>query len=267
MGPVAAPDVPGLFCAAALVRASSAAAPAGSRSGSKLKLDADPQPKHTPLTAAQYPRYGYLTRHSLLKVEGQVINRKRTYRIYRLLGRQVRTRRRKQLTRPRIPLIVPSAPNQRGSLDFVSDQLAQGRRLRVLNIVADFSRECVGQCVATSISGIAVSRFLDTLRITRGLPRVLVSDNGTELTSKAMFLWAQRTGVTLHFIQPGKPTQNALVESFNGKFRDRCLNQHWFTSLDDARRSIDAWRTHYNEVRPHSALGYLPPAVFARQAA
>lgn len=217
--------------------------------------------------AAQYPRYGYLTLHSLLKTEGHVINRKRTYRLYRQLGLQVRTRRRKKLTRPRIPLSVPTLANQRWSLDFVSDQLANGRRFRILNIVDDYSRECVGHLIDTSISGYAVGRFLDRLATLRGLPKTLVSDNGPEFTSKAMFLWAQRTGVTLHFIQPGKPTQNAFVESFNGKFRDSCLNQHWFTSLEDARRTIEAWRMHYNEVRPHSALGYLPPAVFARQAA
>jgi len=217
--------------------------------------------------AAHYPRYGYLTLHSLLKAEGQVINRKRTYRLYRMLGLQVRTRRRKKLTRPRIPLTVPHAANQRWSLDFVSDQLATGRRFRILNIVDDYSRECVGQLIDTSISGIAVSHFLDELSMTRGLPGTVVTDNGSELTSKAMFLWSQRTGVILHFIQPGKPTQNAFIESFNGKFRDTCLNQHWFTDLYDARRTINLWRQHYNEVRPHSALGYLPPAVFAKQAA
>lgn len=217
--------------------------------------------------AAQYPRYGYLTLHSLLKTEGEVTNRKRTYRLYRQLGLQVRTRRRKHLVRPRIPLAVPSAPNQRWSLDFVSDQLASGRRFRVLNIVDDYSRECVGQLVDTSICGTAVGRFLDELSRTRALPGTLVSDNGSEFTSKAMFLWSHRTGVKLHFIQPGKPTQNAFIESFNGKFRDTCLNQYWFVDLNDAYSTIDAWRHHYNEVRPHSSLGYLPPAVFARQAA
>lgn len=217
--------------------------------------------------ATEYPRYGYLTLHGLLRAEGRVMNRKRTYRIYRLLGLQVRRRRRKHLSRPRMPLPAPSAVNQRWSLDFVSDQLASGRRFRVLNIVDEYSRECVAQLVDTSIGGAAVVRLLDSLASTRGLPQRLVSDNGTEFTSKAMFLWSQRTGVLLHFIQPGKPTQNAFVESFNGKFRDTCLNQHWFTSLEDARQTIEAWRTHYNEVRPHSSLGYVPPALFAKQAA
>lgn len=217
--------------------------------------------------AVQYPRYGYLTLHGLLKAQGQVVNKKRTYRLYRQLGLQVRIRRRKHLTQPRVPLALPKALNQCWSLDFVSDQLANGRRFRVLNIVDNYSRECVGQLADTSISGVAVSRFLDDLAYTRGLPEVLVSDNGTEFTSKAMFIWSQDRGVQLHFIQPGKPTQNAFVESFNGKFRDACLNQHWFIDLLDARRTIDGWRRHYNEVRPHSALGYLPPAVFASKAA
>jgi len=217
--------------------------------------------------AQQYPRYGYPTLHSLLKSEGLVTNRKRTYRLYREEGLQVRTKRRKKLTRARVPMRVPDAPNIRWSFDFVSDQLANARRFRVLNIMDDYSRECVGQIVDVSISGERVARFLDRLSESRGLPKVLVSDNGPEFTSKAMFLWSRRTGVRLHFIQPGKPIQNAFVESFNGKFRDQCLNLYWFRDLDDARRTIDQWRTHYNEVRPHRSLDGLPPAVFASQAA
>jgi putative transposase len=217
--------------------------------------------------AKEYPRYGYPLLHGLLKQEGLVQNPKRTHRIYKLLNLQVRTKRRRKLTRPRVPMPIPAAANERWSLDFVSDQLANGRRFRVLNIVDDYSRECVGQVVDTSISGQRVARCLDQLIAKRGHPGTLVCDNGPEFTSKALFLWSQRTGVALHFIQPGKPTQNAFVESFNGKFRDTCLNQYWFEDMKEARRLIEAWRVHYNEVRPHSSLGYLPPAVFASQAA
>ena len=217
--------------------------------------------------AAQYPRYGCPTLHDLLVTEGLVVNHKRTWRLYTEEGLQVRRRRRKRLHRPRVPLSVPQCLNERWSVDFVSDQLASGRRFRVFNIVDDFSRECVGQLVDVSISGARLVHFFDELARSRPLPQTLVCDNGSELTSKAMFLWAQRTGVTLHFIQPGKPTQNAFVESFNGKFRDYCLNQHWFQDLHDARRTIDTWREHYNHVRPHSSLGRLPPAVFAQKAA
>ena len=215
----------------------------------------------------QYPRYGYLMLHSLLKSEGLVTNTKRTYRLYTEQGMQIRTKRRKKLIRPRIPMAVPTRVNERWSLDFVHDQLSNGRRFRVLNIVDDYSRVCVGQLVDLSISGQRMARYLDQLSETRGLPKSIVMDNGTEMTSKAMFFWSQKTGVKLHFIQPGKPTQNAFVESFNGKFRDGCLNQHWFLNLDDARDIIDQWRKHYNEVRPHSSLGYVPPGIYEKQAA
>jgi len=210
----------------------------------------------------QYPRYGYLMLHGLLRAEGMVENRKRTYRLYTELGMQVRTKRRKKLVRPRVPMAVPTRPNERWSMDFVHDQLADGRRIRVLNIVDDYSRVCVGQLVDLSISGVRLVRYLNQLRETRGLPRTVVLDNGPEMTSKAMFFWSQEARVKLHFIQPGKPTQNAIVESFNGRFRDGCLNQQWFRDLADARRIIDDWREHYNMTRPHSSLGYMPPAVF-----
>ena len=201
----------------------------------------------------------------MLKIEGHVINPKRTYRIYREEGLQVRTKRRKKLIRPRIPMVVPDAVNQRWSIDFVSDQLANGRRFRVLNIVDDYSRECVSQIVDFSISGQRLAREFD--RLTRQLPKTIVCDNGPEFTSKAMFFWAKRTGVKLHFIQPGKPTQNAFVESFNGKFREYCLNLNWFAGLEDARLTIEQWREHCNHVRPHRSLGKKPPAVFAREVA
>ncbi len=205
--------------------------------------------------------------HGLLKNEGLVINKKRTYRLYTEAGLQVRTKKRKKLVRPRIAMELPARLDERWSLDFVHDQLAGGRRFRVLNIVDDYSRECIGQIVDFSISGERVARYLSQLIEARGKPRSVVCDNGTEFTSKAMFFWSRDTGVKLNFIQPGKPTQNAFVESFNGKFRDSCLNQHWFRSLAEARDIIERWRQDYNNIRPHSSLGYQPPSVFARKIA
>lgn len=217
--------------------------------------------------STEYPRYGYLTLHGLLKAEGLVVKRKRTYRIYTEEGLQVRTKKRKKLVRPRVPMSVPSKANERWSLDFVSDQLSTGRRIRVLNVVDDFTRECVGQLVDVSISGMRMTRYLEAVCSQRGQPSIIVCDNGPELTSKAMFFWTQSRHIKLQFIQPGKPTQNAFVESFNGKFRDNCLNQFWFQNLEDARSKISDWREHYNEVRPHSSLGYVPPAEYARKVA
>lgn len=217
--------------------------------------------------AVEHSRYGYLLLHGLLKAEGMVVNKKRTYRIYTEEGLQVRTKKRKKLQRPRLPMAIPATPNERWSMDFVSDQLSGGRRFRVLNVVDDYSREMVGQLVSVSITGNQVARFLDQLGEQRKLPPMIVCDNGTEFTSKAMFFWSKERGVKLGFIQPGKPTQNAFVESLNGKFRNECLNQHWFRTLDEARWEIDQWRQHYNHVRPHSSLGYLPPVEFAKRAA
>lgn len=176
----------------------------------------------------------------MLRAEGLVLNPKRSYRVYREEGLQVRTKRRKKLNGPRVPMLITDKVNARWSMVFVSDQLANGRRFRVLNIVDDFTRECVLQVIDFSISGQRLARELDRLSECRSLPKAIVCDNGPELTSKAMFFWSQPTGVKLHFIQPGKPTQNAFVESFNGKFREYCLNLHWFASLQDARSIINA---------------------------
>ena len=217
--------------------------------------------------AERYPRYGCPTLHDMHGSAGLVLNHKRTHRIYCEEGLQVRTKKRKKLTRPRIPLPVPDRINERWSVDFVSDRLANGRRFRVFNVVDDFSRECLLQVVDFSISGQRLTRELDRLAEQRALPKRIVMDNGPELTSKAMFFWSKRTMVKLHFIQPGKPTHNAFVESFNGKFRDYCLDLHWFASLADAKEEIESWRNHYNHVRPHRSLGKKPPAVFAREAA
>jgi len=194
-----------------------------------------------------------------------VRNHKRTHRIYTEERLQVRTKQRKKLTRPRVPMLVPTKPNERWSVDFMSDQLVDGRRFRILNVVDDFSRVCVGQLVDTSISGARMARFLTELD--RPLPKTIICDNGPELTCKAMFFWARDHRMKLHFIQPGKPTQNAFVESFNGRFRESCLNQHWFRSMQHARDEIDTWRPHYNEERPHSSLQLMTPAAFTAQVA
>lgn len=214
--------------------------------------------------AEKYPRYGYPTLHDMLRMEGLVENPKRTYRIYSEEGLQVRRKRRKKLIRPRVPMVLPTRQNERWSIDFVSDQLATGRRFRVFNIIDDFTRECVGQLVDTSISGARMVRFIDTLG---RLPEKIVCDNGPELTSKAMFFWAKERGIKVQFIQPGKPTQNPFVESFNGKFREYCLDMHWFRDLDEARYEIDSWRKHYNDEKPHSSIGRMPPSLFAERAA
>ena len=217
--------------------------------------------------ATQYPVYGYLMLHALLKQEGLVINKKRTYRLYTEEQLQVRTKRRKKLYRPRQVLDVPSRTNQRWSMDFVSDQLSDGRRFRILNVVDDYSRECIGQVVDTSLTGQRVARFLSELINERCKPKSIVCDNGPEFTCKAMFFWSKLQAVRLSFIQPGKPTQNAFVESFNGKFRSACLNQHWFSSLTEATKIIEQWRNHYNHIRPHSSLNYLSPSQYAKKAA
>ena len=161
---------------------------------------------------------------------------------------------------------MPTRPNERWSIDFMSDQLASGRRFRIPDVAAGFSRPRVGQLVATSITGARLALFLDELGKAAATPKAVVCDNGPELTSKAMRFWSERSGAALNFIQPGKPTQNAFVESFNGKFRDSCLTRHWFRGLADVRRIVDDWRHHCDHERPHSSLGYSTPAERAKQA-
>ncbi len=212
---------------------------------------------------ANLPRGGYLRPHAMLRREGLVVNHKRTYRLYTEQGLQVCTKRRRKLPRrDRIAPQVPKRAMQRWSMDLVGDQLADCRRFHVLNIVDDHSRFCPGQIVDVSISGARVARFLDDLALRFGLLEEIILDNGPEGTSKAMFDWSEPTRIRLRFIEPGKPVQNAFVESFNGKFRDECLNLHWCQSLRHAREEISRWRHHYNTVRPHSALGYLSPTEF-----
>jgi putative transposase len=151
-------------------------------------------------------------------------------------------------------------------MDFMGDTLASGRTFRTLNIVDDASRECLAIEVDRGLSGLRVPRVLDRLALSRSLPRQIVVDNGPEFTSTALDAWAYRRGVELHFIRPGKPVDNAFIESFNGKFRDECLNENWFVDLDDARTKIETWRIDYNEVRPHSALGTRTPAEYTARA-
>lgn len=162
-------------------------------------------------------------------------------------------------------MIVPDRPNCRWSMDFVSDSFASGRRFRTLNIVDDFTRECVAIEVDTSLTGMRVTRVLDNLASTRGLPSELVMDNGPEFTSKAMLTWASKKPIQLRFIDPGKPIQNAFIESFNGKLRDECLNEQWFLNLAEAQEELEEWRQFYNSQRPHSSLNYATPEEFANQ--
>lgn len=210
------------------------------------------------------PRWGYRRLYRLLRREGQRVNRKLVYRLYRELGLAVRRRRRKRVAVVRQPLTPPTAPQVRWSMDFVSDALADGRRFRALTFVDDFTRECPAIEVDHALSGERVVRVLERLAQTRGLPDHLVCDNGPEFTSEALDIWAHQRGVRLHFIEPGKPVQNAFAESFNGRLRDECLNESWFVTLPDARATIEAWRTDYNEVRPHSSLGDRTPTEFLR---
>jgi putative transposase len=214
--------------------------------------------------AADRPRFGYRRLHSLVDREGLRVNHKRVYGVYRAAELQVRRRRRKRLTRgQRVPLRAPSRRGERWSMDFMVDTLADGRGFRTLNIVDDFTRECVVIEVDRSLPGLRVVRVLDRLAETVGLPEILVMDNGPEFSGRALDTWAYARGVQLRFIRPGKPIENAFVESFNGKFRDECLNEHWFASVAEARALIEAWRVDYNTVRPHSALQGATPEQFA----
>lgn len=217
--------------------------------------------------AAERPRFGYRRLHVLLVREGWAVNHKRIQRMYGEEKLAVRRKRRKRVAQTaRRPKILPEGPNERWSMDFMTDSLATGRGFRTFNVVDDFTRECVAIEVDTSLSGERVTRVLDQVIERRGKPQSLVMDNGPEFAGRALDAWAYERGIQLDFIRPGKPIENCFVESFNGKFRDECLNQHWFTSLYDARLEIEAWRLDYNLVRPHSSLGQLPPAVFAKGA-
>lgn len=212
--------------------------------------------------AGERPRFGYRRLHVLLRREGIAVNHKRIERLYRADGLAVRHRDRKRVARrERGRPVGPSQPNQQWALDFLSDTLASGRRIRLLTVIDSCTREALAIEVDTSLPGERVVRVLDRIATDRGAPIQIVLDNGPELTGKALDQWAHQHGVQLRFIDPGKPIQNTVCESFNGRFRDECLNEHWFLGVSDARRIIEAWRTDYNHQRPHSALGYQTPAV------
>lgn len=217
--------------------------------------------------AAQRPRFGYRRLHALLRREGVAVNHKRVARLYRAEGLAVRRRKRRSLAgvrrgRP----AAPERPNAQWALDFVEDALASGRKIRVLSVIDVFTREALALEVDTSLPGRAVVRVLDRVGRERALPGLIVLDNGPELISRVLEAWAHAHGVALHFIDPGKPIQNAHCESFHARLRDECLNEHWFLGLADARRIVEAWRQDYNRARPHSALGYRTPVEFAQAA-
>jgi putative transposase len=213
--------------------------------------------------AATRVRYGYRRLHVLLRREGWRVNHKRVYRLYREEGLGIRVKRRKKLAS--VPRVLPppaTKPLERWSLDFLSDSLADGRRFRVLTIVDNVSRVSPAIAVGSSLTGERVVALLERLKQTVGKPERIAVDNGPEFISKALDAWAYQNEVQLEFSRPGKPTDNAFAESFNGHFRAECLDCHWFASLEEARQTIEAWRLDYNTERPHRALGQATPAAW-----
>ena len=218
--------------------------------------------------AQRHKRYGVGMIHLKLRQSGLPVNYKRVERLYQEAKLQVRRRKRKKvLVGERQPLLRPDRANEVWSMDFVFDRTAEGRVIKCLTIVDDATHESVAIEVERAISGHGVSRVLDRLALSRGLPKVIRTDNGKEFCGKAMVAWAHEHGVQLRLIEPGKPNQNAYIESFNGRLRDECLNEHWFPSLLHARTEIETWRREYNEERPKKALGGMTPSAYAEQLA
>jgi putative transposase len=208
------------------------------------------------------PRYGYRRLHVLLGRRGERVNHKRLYRVYREAGLTIRRKKRKHCVRQGQPFRARTAANQEWALDFIHDAMAGGRTIRVLSVVDAFTRECLALEVDTSFASRRVTRVLEEIAAERGVPQAIRCDNGPELTSRHFLAWCLERQIELRHIQPGKPVQNAQVESFHGRVREECLRL--FENLFDARRKIAAWRTEYNEQRPHSSLGYRTPKEFAR---
>jgi len=213
--------------------------------------------------AREKPRFGYRRLHVLLRRSGEQVNHKRLYRVYREAGLSLRRRKRKHCVRVRPPLRAWTAANQEWALDFAHDAVDCGRAIRVLSVLDAYTRECLALEVDTSFASRRVTRVLDAIVAERGQPKVIRCDNGPELTSRHFLAWCVERQIELVHIQPGKPTQNAHVESFHGRLREECLAVSWFQNLFDARRKIAAWQKDYNEQRPHSSLGYRTPREFA----
>lgn len=215
--------------------------------------------------AHRHRRYGAGMIYLKLRQAGEIVNHKRVDRLYAEAGLQVRRRKRKKIPMSdRQPLERPQAANQMWSMDFVFDRTAEGRSIKSLTVVDDATHEAVAIVPERAMGGQQLVRILDRLAVTRGLPKAIRTDNGKEFCGRAMLSWAHERGVRLFLIEPGKPNQNAYIESFNGRFRDECLNEHWFTSLQHAKVVIDAWRREYNEERPKKSLGGLTPAAYAK---
>ncbi len=225
--------------------------------------------------AGERPRFGYRRLYNFLRrertEEGEprwLVNHKRVYRLYREEGLAMPRRRHKRFrAEARVPLALPTRANEVWTMDYTHDELSSGRKFRTLNLMDGYTREALRIEPDTSLPGLRVVRVLEWLRERRGTPAAIQVDNGTEFTSRVVDQWAYQNQVALHFIERGKPTQNAFIESFNGKFRDECLNQNWFVDLRHAREVVEAWRVDYNTVRPHSSLGYRTPEEFAASAA
>lgn len=213
------------------------------------------------------PRFGYERLHVLLRREGWRDGRNRVHRLYKLEGLQVRmrVRRRKRLSLHRGPALVPARLGEYWAMDFVHDQLTSGRRFRVLTVIDKWNRQCIALHVDFALTGQSVVDALQAVRQTHGLPVAISVDHGTEFTSKVLDEWCYQNGVRLDFIRPGKPVENGMIESFNGRLRDECLNAHEFASLEDVRVTLEAWREDYNHRRPHGSLGHLTPSEFARK--
>jgi putative transposase len=215
--------------------------------------------------AHRHRRYGAGMIYLKLRQEGRLVNHKRVDRLYAEARLQVKRRRRKKVpVADRQPLLRPQRGNEVWSADFVFDRTAEGRVLKCLTIVDDATTEAVAIVAARALGGLPVTRVLEQLAVSRGLPQILRTDNGPEFCGRALLTWAHDRGLTLRLIEPGKPNQNAYIESFNGRFRDECLNEHWFTSLAHAQLVIESWRREYNEERPKKRLGGLTPAAYAK---